>query len=262
MAPVDAPAPTGEGDEARGRDLLHQPLAWALQKRLSRRASRVARRFLLFDRLFAKDRFTVVAWHPFNPDRLSDSVVKRSTFCETYARPMRDKRDSELDDRTTDAIENDVMPQFNLRNIGRYEMAVDVEGGLPWQREATNASGIGKELREVRAARHHPPEPIAIWSVAYTARLRAQLRRLVLEDPWEMKYGPEATSVHAGLGREFVVDGTHPDDLPGADFAPPLIARPQVWTEAPKGEARGERPFDIAADAARIHAGKEGTFEM
>ena len=246
-------------EEARAIDLIRQPLAWPLAKRLAKKQGRNHKRFKLFDYLYRKDQFFVMVAHEFQPDRISSWVVERNQFTETYARPMREKRDSELDDKTLDAIQHDVMPQFNLRNIGRYEMAVDIEAGLPWERQ----DGVGGEIDNAELAAARRPqvpeiEPVQIWSANYMGRMRAQIRRLVLEDPWELKYGPEATSVHNGLSRNYIVEGTHPDDMPGADFSPRLIARPREWVETPKGEHHVERPYDIVTDARRIDQGKSG----
>ncbi len=253
--------PAESVEEARALDLLQQPLAWPLIKR-RRVGERMADRFALFDYLYRKDQFFVLVAHDFQPDRLSGWVTERNAFQNTYARPIREARDSELDDKTADAIKTDVMPQFNLRNIGRYEKAVDTEARLPFELTRGIGGETGRELDEVRKARLEPPAPVQIWSVDYTRRLRAQLRRLVLEDPWEMKYGPEATSVHSGLGRTYVVDGTHPDDVPGADFAPTLIARPRQWLQPPKGTPLEERPFDIAVDAALMDDKTGEKFEL
>lgn len=261
---AEAPQQASQVDEiveARAHHLLLQPLAWPLAKRLGRRQGRYRKRFAVYDYLFRKDRFSVFAAHDFQPDRISEWVVGRSQFQETYARPRRDMRDSELDDKTTEALENP-MPQFNLRNIGRYEMHVDVEGGLQWDKRR----GIGGEIEnadldEIRRAKLPEVEPVQIWTASYVARLRAQLRRLLIEDPWEMKYGPEATSLHNGNVRNFIVDGTHPDDQPGADFAPKLIPRPKDWTTAPKGEAGAEQPYDIVHDALR-YVQTPGKFEL
>ncbi len=246
-------------EEARALDLIHQPLAWPLAKRLAKHIPKNSKRFAMFDYLYRKDHFAVMVAHTFEPDRLSAWVTERNKFEQTYARPIREARDSELNDKTAESIAHNTMPQFSLRNIGRYEMAVDLADPLPWQRLA----GIGGEinndgLAEARRAEVPPVEPVQIWSVDYVKRMRAQLRRLVLEDPWDLKYGPEATSVHNGLGRNFIVEGTHPDDQPGADFAPKLIARPKEWQATPKGEAAQERPFDIAVDAHRLDEGKSG----
>ncbi len=260
----DAPLQASEPEqalEARAHHLLQQPLAWPLAKRVGKRNGRYRKRFALYDYLFRKDHLSVFAAHDFQPDRISAWVVERSQFKETYARPRRDMRDSELDDKTTDALENP-MPQFNLRNIGRYEMHVDVEGGLHWDK----LRGIGGEidnadLDEIRRAKLPEVEPVQIWSANYVARLRAQLRRLVLEDPWDMKYGPEATSTHNGNTRGFIVEGTHPDDQPGADFSPKLIPRPKEWAAAPKGDGATEQPYDIVSDALR-YAQTPGKFEL
>ncbi len=249
--------------EARAHHLLAQPLAWPMAKRLAQRQGRYRKRFALFDYLYRKDHFATFAAHDFKPDRISAWVVERSQFQETYARPRREMRDSELDDKTSEALQNDVMPQFNLRNIGRYEMHVDVEGGLQWEKR----KGLGGEIENAdleRARRPQLPaiEPVQIWTSDYVTRLRNQLRRLLIEDPWEMKYGPDATSTHNGNVRNFIVDGTHPDDQPGADFSPKLIPRPKEWVATPKGEEGSEaRPYDIVHDAMR-YANESGKFEL
>lgn len=244
--------------EAKARDLLAQPLAWPLRRRLERHAGYVARRFVLHDRLRRKER-GVFQVHAFAPDRLSAWVEQRSAFEQTYARPVREARDSELDDRTADAIQNDRVPQFTLRNIGRYEWPTDPDEPLPWQPLPTVGGDPGQPLREVRNARLPRPEPVQVWSAAFMARSRAQLRRLVLEDPWEAKYGPEATSVHDGLGRTFVVEGTHPDDLPGVEFGPALIARPAVWQGPADGEPPMERPYDPVLQARALADNRDET---
>lgn len=259
----DAPQPASQPEaafEAQAHHLLKQPLAWPLAKKLGKRNGRWRKRFGLYDYLFRKDGFATFAAHDFQPDRISAWVVERSQFQETYARPRREMRDSELNDTTTDAL-SEPMPQFNLRNIGRYEMHVDVEGGLQWDK----LRGIGGEINnsdldEIRRARLPEVEPVQIWSANYVARLRGQLRRLLIEDPWEMKYGPEATSVHNGNTRNFIVEGTHPDDQPGADFSPKLIPRPKEWAAVPKGES-SEQPYDIVHDALR-YAQTPGKFEL
>lgn len=252
-----------EVEEARGQHLLGQPLAWPLAKKLGKRQGRYRKRFALFDYLYRKDRFATFAAHDFQPDRISAWVVERSQFQETYARPRREMRDSELDDKTSEALQNDVMPQFNLRNIGRYEMHVDVEGGLQWDKQKGLGGEIDNaELEQARRPQLPAIEPVQIWTSRYVTRLRQQLRRLLIEDPWEMKYGPEATSSHSGNARGFIVDGTHPDDLPGADFSPKLIPRPKEWVATPKGEEGGEaRPYDIVHDALRF-VQEPGKFEL
>jgi hypothetical protein len=231
------------GTEPTGRQLLVVPDAWPLLQQWRARTQFVRRRFVLHDRLAQKGQTVFVA-HSFAPDRLSALVERRSAFDQTYARPIRPLRDSELDDKTLDAVAHDVMPQFNLRNIGRYEWPVDLDDPLPWQTTPTIGAEPGRELLEVRTARLPRPQPVQIWTSAYMARLRAQLRRLVVEDPWEAKYGPEATSVHDGPGRKYIVAGTHADDLPGADFGPDLIGRPAQWLAPTDGQPRMERPYD------------------
>lgn len=245
-------------DEARGRDLLQQPLAWPLGQRVVRHRAYVQARFGLHDQLRRKER-TLFEAHAFKPDRLSALVERRSAFEQTYARPIRDARDSELDDRTADALQNDRVPQFILRNIGRYEWPVDPEDPLPWHPTPTIGGELGAEVRAVREARVPRPEPVQIWSSAFMARSRAQLRRLVLEDPWAAKYGPEATSVHDGLARSYIVEGTHPDDLPGVEFGPSLIPRPEVWLAPPDGELPLERPYDPVLQARVLADNRDET---
>lgn len=234
-------------DEARARDLLQVPFAWPLGRRVRRRQRFSLRKTRLVDKLSVKDHFAFFEAHDFQPDRISAWVVSRNAFEQTYARPIKVKSDLDLPDGLHDRIHNDVMPQFTLRNIGRYEMAVDVEGGLPLKRTpGVVAQDYGKEIDEVRNARIPEPEMAQVWTVDYMKRTRRQFRRLLLEDPWELRFGPEATSVHQGLGRNYIVEGTHPDDLPGADWGPKLIPIPREVVQAPQGEVLDDnlRRFD------------------
>ncbi|MFZ4576994.1 MAG: hypothetical protein ACOYOB_01260 [Myxococcota bacterium] len=240
-------------DEACGRDLLQVPMAWPLSGRIVGRQRFSTRRLPLHDQLSRIDAFAVFVPHDFRADRLSETVQGRSKFEETYARPIRPKTDNELPGDVLEAIQHEHMPQYTLRNIGRYEMAVDLDDPLPFRREAGLGGSFGVELDEVRNAHIPEPQLAEIWSVAYVRRLRESTRRLVLEDPWEYRFGQEATSVFDGPRQKFIVDGTHPDDLPGADWAPTPIPMPAQWLSPPPGEAPMERPTNLVEEVAKLN---------
>jgi hypothetical protein len=91
-----------------------------------------------------------------------------------------------------------------------------------------------------------------IWSVDLVRRVGASLRRLFVEEPWELRFGSEVTSAHSGLRHSFAVEGTHPDDMPGQTWGPDVVPSPAVWQEAPFGEPRMERPRTMADELARL----------
>ena len=138
--------------EAVGRDLLQQPLAWPLARRLRRRQRFSTERLPLVDHSLRIDHFAYFEAHDFQPDKLSEGVAKRNEFEQTYARPMRPKTDNELPGDVLEAIQYNHMPQFNLRNIGRAERSADPEEPLPFARQKGLGGDFGAELDEVRAA--------------------------------------------------------------------------------------------------------------
>jgi len=239
-------------DEAKAADLLRVAMAWPLARRLRLRQRFSTARLRLVDRSQRLDGFAVFVAHDFAIDRMSEGVTARSKFEHSFARPVRPKTDHELPSEVADAVAHDTMPQFTLRNIGRAERNVDLEDPLPFARTPGLHAGVSGALDEVRTAAVPKPQWAEIWSVAFVKRTRASLRRLLLEDPWELRYGPEATSVHDGIGRTFVVEGTHPDDLPGAQWGPQTIPMPARWMGPPPGEEPMPQPRDIAEEMREI----------
>lgn len=238
--------------EANARQLLSQPLAWPLGKRVHRQ-QRFSRQLVPLDRKLRKlERFFVFVPHDFQPDRLTAWVATHSTFKETYARGFRVKSDNEIPGETLEAIQHNHMPQFNLRNIGRAERDVDLNDPLPLERQDGLGGKLGVELEEVRQARVPRPQMAEVWSVRMMGKVRASFRRILLEDPWELRLGPDANSGHEGLAYKFVVEGTHPDDLPDAWWGPQPIAMPEKWQGPPRGMESetddGDRPDEMFAD--------------
>ena len=215
---ADGQAKDGQAKDAEalanqtGRDLRNDLSNWALLPWLER-----------------KERVAICDPNPPQADKLSEWVASRATFENTYSAEFKVKSDHDIPSKVLDAVQHNHMPQFTLRNIGRAERSVDLDDPLPFERIA----GIGHHddglFEEVRAARLPEVEMAQVWSVAYSTRVRAQFRRLLLEDPWELKYGAEVKANHAGPLHKFVVEGTHPDDLPEADWGPQTLQPPDDW---------------------------------
>jgi hypothetical protein len=222
--------------EARARDLLHQPLAWPLARAIHRQ-QRFSRAHLPLDTQKRRiDKFYVFVAHDFQPDRLTAWLETHSSFKETYARGFRVKTDNEIPGDVLEAIQHEHMPQFNLRNIGRAERSVDLDDPLPLQRQKGIGGQLGQELDEVREAHVPKPQMAEVWSVRLMGRVRGSLQRILLEDPWELRLGPDATSGQEGPGYRFVVEGTHPHDLPDAWWGPEPVPLPENRVAAPQGE--------------------------
>ena len=230
--------------EARARDLLQQPLAWPLARAIHRQ-QRFSRAHLPLDTQKRRiDRFCVFAPHDFQADRLTAWLETHSAFKETYARGFRVKSDNEIPGDVLEAIQHEHMPQFNLRNIGRAERDVELDDPLPLQRQRGIGGQLGAELDEVRAAKVPKPQMAEVWSVRLMGRVRGSLQRILVEDPWELRLGPEATSGHEGRSYQFVAEGTHPHDLPDAWWGPEPVPMAENRIAAPPGE---EETGDVMA---------------
>jgi hypothetical protein len=202
----------GEATELTGKELRGTLEAWQLLPWLQR-----------------KENVAVCDPTPPETDKLSAILEQRSSFNSTYAATFRVKGDQDIPSKVLEAVQHEHMPQFTLRNIGRAEKHVDLEDPLPFERK----TGIGHSdyglLNEVRTARLPKPEMAQVWSVDYSQRVRAQFRRLLLEDPWELKYGAEVKANHSGPMHSFIIEGTHPDDALGADWGPETSQPPDDW---------------------------------
>jgi hypothetical protein len=175
--------------EATGRDLLHVPMAWAMARRIGRRQRFSTARLPLLDHSLRIDSFAFFVAHDFQVDRLSDWVVKRSTFDNTYAKTIRPKTDHELPSETLESVQHNQMPQFTLRNIGRFEMSVDLGDRLPFLKVRGLGGQLGVELDEVRkedgadlvggsgqAGRREPAPVVRRGTVGAAFRLGSHLR--------------------------------------------------------------------------------------
>ncbi|MEY3012221.1 MAG: hypothetical protein RIT45_956 [Pseudomonadota bacterium] len=216
-------------EQPKGRELLKDPDAWALSPYLAR-----------------KDRFAVFIAHDFQPDRLSAWVVERNAFEETFSASFRVKNDLDLPGDVLDAVKHNHTPQFTLRNIGRVERNdVDPTDPLPLQRTTRTHSDADQLVTEARNPRAPKVEPVEIWSERMMATVRTSFRRLLMEDPWEWRFGAEVKANFGGPLYNFIVEGTHPDDLPEAWWGPDLIPVPETWAQPPQGSAGTERALTL-----------------
>ncbi len=247
-------SPPVERIEAIGSDLLQVRRAWPLLSNLAERHRFSRTRLPLLDHSLRIDKFAFFEAHDFQPDHLSASVMARATFEQTYARPIRPKTDNELPGDTLEAIEHNHMPQFTLRNIGRYEMSVDEEAGLPWRKTRGLGGKLGSELEEVRKAHVPKPRMAQIWSLQLMKKVRFSFRRILVEDPWELRLGHEVTSAHTGQRYTFIAEGTHEDDLAGVAWGPDVVPVPSVWQGPPPGEEPMPKPRSMADEIQRDFA--------
>lgn len=232
--------------EARARDLLAVPFAWPLSRRLARRTAFSERRLHLHDRLARKQHFTVMQPYDFQPDRLSGWVVERNSFEETFAATFRVKNDLDLPGDVLDAVQHNHNPQFSLRNIGRVERnGVDPDDPLPLERSQMQLRDADRLVAEARNPRTPDVQPVEIWSGRMMGTVRSSLRRLLLEDPWEWRFGAEVKANYNGPMYNFIVEGTHPDDLPDAWWGPDLIPVPEQWSAPPEGSRGPERALSM-----------------
>lgn len=248
----------GDEGEARGRDLLAVAIAWPLGGHIRRWERWAQRRFHFVDRLDRKSRAACFVPHDFRPDRISAWVVERNKMDASYAATFRVKNDLDLPGDVLDAVKHNHQPQFTLRNIGRAERNdVDPKAPLPLQIVASQQLDAMEEVSAARATRLPKVEPIEIWTSRMVVTLRLSMRRLLMEDPWDQRYGAEIRANFGGRAHEYVVEGTHPDDAPGAWWGPAPIPVPVVWAQPPAG-GRGEEHALSLHDVIRIVSGGKG----
>ena len=246
-----------ERSEAIASELLGVEPAWPLRRRLDAKHGFSTERLPLFDRLMRKERFALFQAYSFEVDRLSGLVDSHIEHTVTYAAEFRVKHDSEIPSAVLEAQKNP-MPQFTLRNIGRMEKYVDTEEPLPLQRTAGVSGRTEALLDEVRNARLPKVEMAQVWSVSFNTQVRDSLRRLLLEDPWENRFGAEVRIDHAGPMFKYIVDGTHPDDMPTEQWGPETIPVPERWVEPTPGVQREERAMTMRDMVERLKSGSGG----
>lgn len=250
--PVEPNAAVESRTEATGRQLLDAPLAWPMAQRVVARHAFSRAKLPLVARLQRKERFAFFWPHDFQPDRISEWVVQRTTHNESYAATFKVASDHSLPADVLDAVQHNHQPQFILRNIGRAERGdVDPTAPLPFDRISTDRNAAHDEVAAVRQARLPEVKPIEIWSLRMVNAVRSSFRRLLIEDPWEWRYGAEVRANYPGPSYQYVVEGTHPDDMPDAWWGPEMIPIPTVWVKPPAGTENEERAVSVH-DVIRI----------
>ncbi len=247
--------------EARAKDLLRGPaanVAWPLNLTIRRRQA-FSRGILPLDRELERRRsFVVFEAHDFQFDKLTDLVEARTKAQQTYAATFRAGSDHAIPGDILEAIEHNHYPQFNLRNIGRVEKTdVDPEDRLPMQRqEGVSARAADGLFEEVRSAKMPELQYADVWSQRMMGTVRDSFRRLLLEDPWEHRFGAEAKANHDGPVYQYVIEGTHPQDMPNSWWGPEPIRGPQNRI-VPRGQEGADRATNIYDMIRVVSAGSE-----
>ncbi|HAN32079.1 MAG TPA: hypothetical protein DCQ06_10820 [Myxococcales bacterium] len=233
--------------ELRGSQLLRRRESdWPLVALVGQR-QQFSEGWLPLDSQLADRRdFTLFEAHPFEFDRLSDLIESHTQGHETYAADFKVKSDHDIPSEVLDACQHNHYPQFILRNIGRMEKTdCDPEDPLPMQRQpGVAASAADDLLDEVRRAKIPKPEMAQIWTQRFVHRVRTSLRRLLQEDPWGLRFGAEAKANYDGPVYQYIVEGTHPDDLPDSWWGPETSLGPEHRV-APRGKKTGEQAVNI-----------------
>lgn len=245
-----------ERDEAIGSELIGIEMAWPLARHIHHRQQFSTRRGTLHDRLARKDRFALIEAHDFRTDRLSESVEARSRFEETYSADIKVMSDHRIPSEVLDAHRN-ATPQFILRNVGRMEMHIDPDDPLPMARREGITGRTAHLLEEVRDARVPEVQFAQVWSADFVGRVRDSFRRILLEDPWTLRFGAEVRANHDGPMYTYIVEGTHPDDLADAPWGPETIDVPAQWVEPPQGGKREDRALTMQDIAGMVERSNE-----
>lgn len=157
------------------------------------------------DRIFAP---MGMRWMALEPDRLSAPILERTGRRMELGKAMREgDPDTEYDTRIAGWMER-TTPQFNLRNVPRK--VVDVEPGwIDWEGHTVpDRTGYEKDLAEVRAARHEPPEFLSMYySSNVSVALRGDLTEVLRLNDWEQWYGEDKKREMGALWRYVPPDG-------------------------------------------------------
>ena len=243
--------------EPRAADLLRRREGqWPLTNQ-TEKYDTFAGDWLPLDGQLARRRdFQIFKAHNFEFDRLSDLIDAHTKEHETYAAEFKVMSDHDIPSDVLDACQHNHYPQFILRNIGRVEKTdCDPEDPLPMERKAgISGSSADELLDEVRSAEVPKPEMAQIWSLRFVTTVRTSLRRLLLEDPWSMRFGAEAKANYDGPVYQYIVEGTHPDDLPEAYWGPETSLGPQTRVR-PRGGAKEEQAVNIYDVIRAMEAG-------
>lgn len=79
------------------------------------------------------------------------------------------------------------VPQFFLRNVGRFERAE--EDPLPLA--VSGVPRIDLEALRAQVRRYRPPEMLRRWNLDEVLWLRALIRRVVFQEDWRRRFGRE-----------------------------------------------------------------------
>jgi len=216
--------------------------AWPLADRLIGRARHWWRLHPMIPWLLRKETFDAYRPLEVEPDHISAWVVQRNAFEETYARPVRAMKPDEYPSDLEDRITSDLMPQFTLRNLDRAEKDVYLEDPLELRRIKGIGGEIHSALSESRDAKLAKVSFQSVWTLDLVTRLRETFRRILQEEPWELRFGREIRdTLQRPLWRYFP-EGVHADDMPGVVLGPVPVPPPAEWVAAPYGEPEYERP--------------------
>jgi len=146
------------------------------------------------------DRLTLPAEAPIGLDvtsMLDFDALEALASWQGLFQPPRDKRPGELDPDVEGQMKQCV-PQFHLRNIGRYERYADPDDDLE-----LNPSEVRHGLRAAETATLHvgAPEPIALLEVMNLDAVRGYQRRmrwLIHETDWNRHFSQELKASVAG----------------------------------------------------------------
>lgn len=124
---------------------------------------------------------------------LAGTVAERHKRDATLARRHREGNpDEDYDTSLVDRMDEKT-PQFKLRNVDRYVMESDSDE-IEWSKQPTpDRRAYEKDLAEVRAARHEPPDLGAdLMAGAVVGEVRTKNRHVFLALDWGEWLGQEA----------------------------------------------------------------------
>jgi hypothetical protein len=147
-------------------------------------------------------------WLDVKADRISHRATRYLDSNPGVLRRHREAHPKDEYDLSLDSKMQECTPQFNLRNVMRLDMEVDLDW-IEWTRHVfADRKAHQSDLDWVRGYRHESPEfYVDDYASGAVSKHQAEYRAVFRENDWEKWYGEDKKRLHGALWRYVPEDG-------------------------------------------------------